>query len=280
MKKLTLLFLSFLSLPVFSRAWGKITRLKRPRFIIRRVIHWYRRKYHIDLTDYKGEMGDFQCLVDFFTRRLDPVHRPLVPDEKVVASPADGILSGMETIFEDRVTQVKGRYYSVSELLKEDIDFSDGWHVATIYLSPSDYHRYHYPLTGNIKRFFHTGGRLFPVNHLGLNYINELFVRNERIITEITKNNMSCYIVAVGATFVGSIQMEFIPGQKKTIRDRWEIVNLDIRQLEEMGRFEMGSTIIIVLPRKMAEPVNNINSIVGKPVRVGQPLFTLMINDK
>lgn len=275
MKKLTPLLLSFLSLPVFSRIWGKITRLRRPRFLIKRFIRWYQKKYDIDMTDFKGEIEDFQCLVDFFTRQLDPVNRPLVPNENVVVSPADGILSGMETIFEDRATQVKGRYYTISELLNEDIDFADGWHVATIYLSPSNYHRYHYPLAGNIKRFFHTAGRLFPVNHLGLNYINGLFVRNERIITQIMKNNMPCYIVAVGATFVGSIQMEFIPGEKKKIKDRWEIVNLDIRQLEEMGCFEMGSTIVMVLPRKMAEPIDRIDSVIGKPVRVGQALFTL-----
>ncbi len=84
---------------------------------------------------------------------------------------------------------------------------------------------------------------------------------------------MPCYIVAVGATFVGSIQMEFIPGQKKKVRDRWETVNLDIRQLEEMCRFEMGSTIVLVLPRKMAEPDENVK---GKPVRVGQAIFKML----
>jgi len=273
MKKLAPLFLSLLSLPGFSRVWGRITRLRQPRFLVKRVIEWYRRKYGIDMTEYEGEPGDYPCLVDFFTRKLDPGKRPLVPDESALVSPADGILSGMETIFADRTAQIKGKYYPISGLLKEDIDFSQGWHVATIYLSPANYHRCHYPLSGNISRYFHTGGRLFPVNHLGLNHIDALFVRNERIITEIVKNGMSCYVVAVGAMFVGSIRMEFIPGQKKKIRDRWEPVNLDIRQLEEMGRFEMGSTIVLVLPRKMAEPSENVK---GKPVRVGQALFKML----
>lgn len=273
MKKLTPLFLSLLSLPGFSRVWGRITRIRQPRFLVKRVIGWYRREYGIDMAEYEGEAGDYPCLVDFFTRKLDPEKRPLSVDESVVVSPADGILSEMETIFEDRATQIKDKYYPISSLLKEDIDFSEGWHVATIYLSPANYHRYHYPLSGNISRYFHTGGRLFPVNHLGLNHIDELFVRNERIITEIVKNGMPCYVVAVGAMFVGSIRMEFIPGQKKKIRDHWETVNLGIRQLEEMGRFEMGSTIVLVLPRKMAEPVENVK---GKPVRVGQAIFKML----
>jgi phosphatidylserine decarboxylase len=273
MKKLTPLFLSLLSLPSFSRAWGRITRLRRPRFLVKRVIKWYQRKYSIDMTEYEGEPVDYPCLVDFFTRRLNPDERPLVRDETVVVSPADGILSGMETIFADRAAQIKDKDYSISELIKENIDFSQGWHVATIYLSPANYHRYHYPLSGNISRYFHTGGRLFPVNHLGLKHVDELFVRNERIITEIVKNDLSCYIVAVGATFVGSIRMEFITGQKKKMLNRWEPVNLDIRQLEEMGRFEMGSTIVLVMPRKLVEPIEN---IVGTPVRVGQAIFKML----
>ncbi len=273
MKKLTPLFLSLLSLPGFSRAWGRITRLRHPRFLVKRVITWYQRKYSIDMTEYEGEPVDYPCLVDFFTRRLNPDKRPLVRDENVVVSPADGILSGMETIFADRAAQIKDKDYAISELIKENIDFSQGWHVATIYLSPANYHRYHYPLSGNISRYFHTGGRLFPVNHLGLKHVDELFVRNERIITEIVKNGMSCYVVAVGATFVGSIRMEFITGQKKKMLNRWEPVNLDIRQLEEMGRFEMGSTIVLVMPRQLVEPIEN---MVGKPVRVGQAIFKML----
>jgi phosphatidylserine decarboxylase len=145
--------------------------------------------------------------------------------------------------------------------------------VATIYLSPANYHRFHYPLSGHIKRFFHTGGRLFPVNLLGLNHIDELFIRNERIITEIEKNDRVCYVVAVGATFVGSIRMDFIPDQMKKSRDKWETIHLDVRQLDEMGRFEMGSTIVVVVPAKMAEPIDQ---LVGKPVQVGQAIFKMI----
>lgn len=272
MKRPAALFLRLISLPVFSRIWGRIVRFKQPRFLIKRVIRLYRRKYDIDMEEYQGEVGDYKCLSDFFVRQLDPEKRPLTMKKDAIVSPADGVLTEIETIFQDRATQVKGKTYSISQLLKEDIDFSQGWHVAVVYLSPSNYHRYHYPLTGKIKRYFHTGGRLFPVNSLGLNGIDKLFIRNERIVVEIVRNELPCYAAAVGATFVGSIKMAFIPDQKKKRRNRWEPVNLDVRQLEEMGRFEMGSTIVLALPQKMAEPIDNIK---GKPVRVGDPIFKL-----
>ena len=230
------------------------------------------------MNDYQGDVDDYSSLSDFFIRRLDPEKRPLVPDKGVIVSPADGKLTEIETIFQDRAAQlkVKGKYYSISELLNEKIDFSAGWHVATIYLAPCNYHRYHYPLAGKIKRYFHTRGRLFPVNAMGLKNIKRLYVRNERIITEFeVKTNttaMPYYVVTVGASFVGSIKMEFINvnDRQKQERNQWVPANLEVNQLEEMGRFEMGSTIVIVIPKKIAEPIHN---VIGQPIKVGQPIF-------
>jgi len=272
MKPVPALFLTVLSLPVFSRIWGRIVRLKQPRFLVKRAIQHYRRHYGIDMNEYRGETTDYKCLSDFFVRRLDPETRPLTGDETALVSPADGVLTEIETVYEDRATQIKGKYYSISDLLRESIDFSEGWHVAVIYLSPYNYHRYHYPLSGEVTRYFHTRGRLFPVNKMGLNTMDELFIRNERIITVMEKNGVPFYITAVGATFVGSINMEFITGPPGKKRNRWEPVNVDVSQLQEMGRFEMGSTIVLVVPKKMAEPMDGIK---GKSIRVGTPLFKL-----
>jgi phosphatidylserine decarboxylase len=222
------------------------------------------------MDEYEGEIGDYRSLSDFFARRLDPGKRPLVASENAVVSPADGILTDVETIFSDQATQVKGKTYNISQLLHETIDFFRGWHVAVIYLSPSNYHRFHYPVTGNINRYFHSSGRLFPVNRVGVNRIDRLFVRNERIITEIVNRQMSCYMAAVGACFVGSIKMEFISDSNRKKRDQWVSVNREVHQLEEMGRFEMGSTIVLVIPGSMAEPLHD---IIGQPVKVGQPIF-------
>lgn len=267
------LFLPVISLPVFSRIWGRLVRLRRPGFLVKKIIKRYQRVYNINMEDYEGETGDYRSLSEFFVRRLDPGQRPLVPQENAVVSPADGVLTNIETIFKDNTTQVKGKNYKISELLHENIDFSQGWHVAIIYLSPSDYHRYHYPITGNIKRYFHCAGRLFPVNQLGLNYINRLFVRNERIITEMENQQRCFYMAAIGATFVGGIKMEFIshPGRKNW--EQWIPVNQKVHQLEEMGRFEMGSTFVLAIPKSMAEPLPD---IMNRQVKVGQPIFKII----
>jgi phosphatidylserine decarboxylase len=274
MKKFFLsLFLPLLSLPVFSRIWGRIVRLRHPRFLVKNIIKRYQRAYNISMDEYEGEVEDYRSLSDFFVRKLDPVKRPLVPSENNVVSPADGILTDVETIFNDQATQVKGKTYKISQLLHETIDFSRGWHVAVIYLAPSNYHRYHYPISGNINRYFHSSGRLFPVNRVGVNRVNRLFVRNERIITEMVNRQKSCYMAAIGACFVGSIKMEFISGSRRKKRNKWVPVSQEVQQLKEMGRFDMGSTIVLVIPKSMAEPLTD---MIGQPVKVGQPIFKLL----
>lgn len=274
MKKIFIsLFLPLISLPMFSRIWGRIVRLRHPSFLVKKIIKRYQRVYNINMDEYEGEIEDYRSLSDFFVRRLDPRKRPLKPRKNAVISPADGILAGVETIFNDQATQVKGKTYKISQLLHEAIDFSRGWHVTVIYLAPSNYHRYHYPISGNIKRYFHSSGRLFPVNQLGVNRVNRLFVRNERIITEIANRQMNCYMAAIGASFVGSIKMEFISGSKRKKRNKWVPMNQDVQQLEEMGRFDMGSTIVLVIPKSMAEPLVH---IIGEPMKVGQPIFKIL----
>jgi phosphatidylserine decarboxylase len=270
MKFFISLFLPLLSQPVFSRIWGRIARFRHPRFLVKRIIKRYQRAYNIKMDEYEGEVEDYRSLSDFFTRRLDPVKRPLVLSENNVVSPADGILTDVETIFNDQATQVKGKTYQISQLLQETIDFSRGWHVAVIYLAPSNYHRYHFPISGNIKRYFHSSGTLFPVNQLGVSRVNRLFVRNERIITEIVNRQLNCYMAAIGASFVGGIKMNFISGSHHKKRNKWVLVNREVQQLEEMGRFEMGSTIVLVIPGSTAEPLDN---VIGQPVKVGQPIF-------
>ncbi|MCP5052678.1 MAG: phosphatidylserine decarboxylase [bacterium] len=280
MKLFFKLVLPIISLRPISRMWGRIVRLRRPRFLVKRAILRYKKHYGIDMDEYMGEPGDYKSLCDFFVRKLDPEKRRLTVDENAIVSPADGRLSLVETIYEDKAMQVKGKTYPVSQLIGESVDFSKGWHVATIYLAPANYHRYHYPLSGKVTRYLHTGARLYPVNDVGLNFVDRLFVRNERIVMELfpnqNNNEMPCYIVPVGATFVGSIKMEFIEGVappapgKKPKRHQWTAVDKEVKQLEEMGRFEMGSTIVMVIPKTLAEPVE---SAVGKPVRVGQAIF-------
>ncbi|MFC2155065.1 archaetidylserine decarboxylase [Acidobacteriota bacterium] len=271
MKALFRVLLSVLSMPVFSRIYGRLTRIKWPRFFVREIIDFFKDVYKVDMDEYVGNPADYASLSDFFVRPLDPQKRPLIPEEKMIVSPADGVIRGIETIHEDKATQVKGIYYAVSDVIRESVDFSTGWHMAVIYLSPRDYHRYHYPVSGKIEGYCHARGSLFPVNSIGMTSVKKLFVRNERVVTRFKKNGLPLYVVAVGATFVGGIRMVFIDKIKRD--KRWKELALEVKQLDEMGRFELGSTIIMLVPTELAQPLPDIKD---QPVKVGEPIFSII----
>ncbi len=268
----TLLYVA--ALPIFSRLYGRLVRLKHPRFLIQAIIRLFKDHYHIDMTEFQGEAEDYACLADFFVRPFDPEHRPLYPAEDAVVSPADGILKGIETIVEDKAGQVKGIHYKVSDLIREAVDFSCGWCLATIYLSPANYHRFHYPVSAALEAFCHARGSLYPVNSLGMSQVKQLFIKNERIITRFNLKGQPLYMVAVGATFVGSIKMLFIDKIKRD--NRWKTLNQQVHQLDEMGRFDMGSTILLLLPQTLGTPLPAFKKGASdQPIRVGNPIFSL-----
>lgn len=274
MKILLKTALSVISLRVFSRLYGRLVRMRHPRFLIKPLIRLFKESYSIDMDNYKGEIDDYRSLSDFFVRPLDPEKRRLNSDENAIVSPADGKLTDIQTIHSDSAAQVKGKTYSVSQMTGCALDFSSGWHVAVVYLSPSNYHRFHYPVSGTVTRYLHTGPRLYPVNDIGLNHVDRLFIQNERIVTEMKVGQYTCYFIAVGATFVGSIKMEFIDDNKnnRKRRHRWIDVNRAVQQVQEMGRFEMGSTIVMVVPKQMAAPIP---SSAGQTIETGQSIFRL-----
>ncbi len=261
--------LSVLSIPALSRAYGWLTRRKSPKFLIRRIIVFFAKHYKINMDDYSGDMSDYDSLSDFFIRTLNQETRPLIKSEKYMLSPADGFLTNVETVYEDKTTQVKGIDYKISEFIQDEIDYQQGWHIATIYLSPHDYHRFHHTITAEIDGYLHKKGRLFPVNSFGTSLVKGLFNSNERLITRYKLNNQTFYIVAVGATFVGSIKMKFIESIKRD--NKWKSISVNINQLDEMGRFEMGSTIIMIIPKYLATPIDN---IIGK-IKVSDKIFSL-----
>lgn len=272
MRLLKKIILSIISIPVFSRIWGFISRCNRPKFIARYMVKWFQRHYKIPMEEYIGEVKDYNCLSDFFVRPLDPEKRPLVYKKNTLVSPADGILSGYEKVSGDEATQVKGEFYKISDLLQESLDFSQPWYVLTIYLSPFNYHRFHYPIPGKVDSFFQSGGLLYPVNKLGLSTIKSLFPRNQRIVTKMTANSSPFYIVAVGATNVGSIGMEYFEGKEKS-KNCWVPIDKKAAGLEELGRFRLGSTMVLVFPSSIGEPLEiNLN----QPLKVGEPLFKII----
>jgi len=268
MKHLKLLFLFIISFPLFSRIWGKITKLTFPAPLIRKAIQIYASHYEIDMKNFEGELEDYDSLCAFFTRKTDPSVRPLVKDENAFLSPCDGVVSVLENIHADVATQVKGRTYLVSELVKKELPFEKGFWLATIYLSPRDYHRFHVPVDSTVAAHIHTGWRLFPVNSFGLNNIDRLFIRNERVVVKFKAENFNYFYTAVGATFVGSIKMNFT----ENFSDEWVKNDVKYSQNDELGMFEMGSTIVLLVPE---EAVEKTNIGAGEKIRAGEPLFTL-----
>jgi phosphatidylserine decarboxylase len=265
------LLLTFISLPVLSRLWGGLMRLRRPRVLARAMIGRFQKHYRISMDEYRGAPSDYPSLADFFLRPLDGAKRPLPLDGQFLFSPSDGRLSELELVSADRCTQVKGWTYPLSQLLADKIDFSEKWYLATIYLSPSNYHRFHYPLSGRISGCFHGGTRLFPVNDFSVARVKRLYIRNERLVTRFDLPGGRFYLVAVGATFVGNIGMEYLAGPLPA-RGVWQPLDIPVRQMAEMGHFAMGSTIILLFPARRVETVL---AEAGKAVRVGDPLFRI-----
>jgi phosphatidylserine decarboxylase len=165
----------------------------------------------------------------------------------------------------------KGWTYPLSLLLAEPLDLSESWYLATIYLSPSNYHRFHYPLPGRINGCFHGGTRLFPVNEFSVSRVKGLYIRNERLVTRFALPGSRFYLVAVGATFVGGIGMAYLPCGLPA-KNGWQELDIPVKQMAEMGHFAMGSTIILLFP---AAQVEKVLAEKGQAVRVGQPLFKI-----
>jgi phosphatidylserine decarboxylase len=211
----------------------------------------------------------------FFTRALKPEARPLCPDADAVLCPADGAVSQIGSIGQGRIFQAKGKHFDVVELLGGDADraepFANG-RFATVYLSPRDYHRLHMPLAGTLREMVHVPGRLFSVNAGTADNIPHLFARNERVATLFNTEAGPMALVLVGAIFVASIETVWegvvTPPSASEPRS-WVYPNSPpkLAKGEEMGRFNMGSTIIVLFGEKAVSWEENLAA--GDKVRMG-----------
>jgi phosphatidylserine decarboxylase len=196
----------------------------------------------------------------FFTRELSAEARPITLNINTILSPVDGTVSQVGGIENDIVIQAKGKSYSLKDLLVEDelvSIFSDGT-FATLYLAPKDYHRIHMPISGQLTRMIYVPGRLFSVNSHTVRVVESVFARNERVINIFNTNIGPIAMVMVGALNVGSMETiwagEITPAQnndKNRIISDTQYSNQVIRlqQGQEMGRFNMGSTVILLFPK-------------------------------
>lgn len=201
------------------------------------------------------EISDYETFNDFFTRELKPGARPIDPDPQSFVSPSDGTVSQCGRITSGHIFQAKGRHYTVRKLLAEDPacrDFSNGF-FHTIYLSPRDYHRVHMPLGGKLLRQIHVPGRLFSVAPYTVRQVPNLFARNERVVSIFETRSGPMAVVLVGAMLVSSMDTVWAgtitpPRGRKVTRGDWSGLDIKLEKGQEMGRFNMGSTVIVLLP--------------------------------
>ena len=240
-----------------SRLIGRIARA-RAGWIRRPLTRWFVRAYRPELADaVQADPLSYPSFNAFFTRALRPGARPLAAGVESIISPVDGCISALGCSAQGRVFQAKGRDYSLQALLAGKAvlagRLSDG-PFMTIYLAPCNYHRIHMALGGRLAGAWYVPGRLFSVNATTAGLVPGLFARNERVILEFAGDTGPHAIVLVGALFVGS--MATVWHGDIAPRRAGGVVALPVAAawswLErgaELGRFNMGSTVILLLPR-------------------------------
>ena len=248
-----------------SRLAGRIASLRLPAPLQRAEIRLFARLADVNLEEASDPIESYDSLQHFFVRALREGARPIAGDSKSLVAPCDGTWGAAGRIEAGTLLQVKGRTYSVADLLG-DSELADQYEAgcfATFYLSPRDYHRFHTPSAGRITRVDYCPGSLWPVNAIGLQGIDGLFARNERICAylEVDRNAAGpsatpippIALIAVGATMVGSVRLAFddlrtnVSGARPERRDLGDRAPTFARG-QEWGHFEFGSTIVMLTP--------------------------------
>ncbi len=244
-------------------------------FLIRQIATRYGVNWDESITQ---DLNAFKSFNAFFTRELKAGARPLATEKDAIASPADGVVSQVGKITNGDIFQAKGKCFTVTDLLGGDSEraakFNHG-EFATIYLSPKDYHRLHMPISGTLREMVHVPGRLFSVNGATTEAVNGLFAKNERVVAIFDTEIGQVALVLVGAIFVSSIETVWhgvvTPPSIKSVRNWNYETDAPILKIgDEMGRFNMGSTIIVLFEKD--KMVWNTDLLTGKSVKLGEKI--------
>jgi len=280
----------FVSLIAGKIAFCRITWLKN--WLIKKFVKHYKVNMEEAIMSSPENYLDFNS---FFIRELKPNARPIIATKNDIISPVDGYITQIGKIKNDVLIQAKGKNYTLQQLLvlpEVEIKFCNG-NFATFYLSPRDYHRIHMPLDGELQKMIYIPGTLFAVNNNSTSNVNNLFGRNERVVVIFDTIIGAIALILVGAMIVGSISTTWngiiIP--KNRVKDRyrkdgvnindkekqadkvlqiWSYMNANImlQRGEEMGRFQLGSTVILLLPPNTSQWLDTLK--LRNPVKMGQ----------
>jgi phosphatidylserine decarboxylase len=242
-----------------------------------RLIRWFIRKYGVDMTEaVEPDPARYATFNDFFTRALKPGARPIA-DAHLVC-PVDGAISQFGAIDRDQIVQAKGHRYSTTALVGGDAALAarfEGGLFATLYLSPRDYHRIHMPCDGMLTRMIHVPGDLFSVNPVTARGVPGLFARNERVVCVFDSTDGPFVMALVGATIVGSMATVWHGPVNSPRAERlreWTYApgQVALKQGEEMGRFLLGSTVVLLFPATFHQ--FHPHWAIGGAVRLGEPM--------
>lgn len=237
------------------------------------------RNYQVDMSEAaQPDLHTYPHFNAFFTRKLRPDARRANDNPHALISPADGRISQAGPIVDGRIFQAKGQDYTAAELLGDQAAAAPFKHgrFATVYLSPRDYHRVHMPLRGVLRETVHIPGRIFSVAPFAVEAIPRLFARNERLVCHFDGEHGPFAVVMVGAILVSSVATVWdglvIPPYASDIRRKSFVgQNITLERFAEMARFNMGSTVILLLPEGMAElDVLNPQQVVKVGERLGE----------
>lgn len=241
------------------------------------VIRWFVGRYQVNMAEAANpDIASYKTFNEFFTRPLKEGARPVAAADFLC--PVDGAISQFGAIERDQIFQAKGHSYSTTSLVGGDrnlaAQFENG-SFATLYLSPRDYHRIHMPCDGRLTRMIYVPGALFSVNPTTARGVPGLFARNERVVCFFESANGPFVLTLVGATIVGSMATVWHgvvnPPRPGVIREwRYDEQNIVLKKCEEMGRFLLGSTVVMLFPKDTL--AFNPEWTPTRPIRMGEAM--------
>ena len=267
---LILSLLSILPRKLVSRTMGAGTRLALPRSIHRAFLRWYVGHYGVNLAECVGGIDDYPTIAEFFTRALLPEVRPVADGAGTLVSPVDARVYVIGTTTNGRIPQSPELDYPLQTLLGGDQRYVHA-EYAVLYLAPKDYHRVHSPREGGIVGYRYRPGELWPVFPGATRKVRELFARNERLVIRLATDLGEIAVVMVGAFGVGRMALAFadtITNTGGVAEEHAFDAPLPIARAAEVGRFCMGSTVVLLLPAGSVRWTVQ----AGDDVKLGQPI--------
>ena len=265
---------------LISRIIFRLTRIESS--WVTAAIRWFVTRYKVNMSEASIEnINEYPSFNAFFTRELKPGIRPFPEESKTIACPVDGSVSQFGTVSNGDIFQAKGHSFTTQDLLGGDQalarQFNRGSFI-TLYLSPRDYHRIHMPYSGDLKQMIYIPGRLFSVSPSTTRTVPRLFARNERVVCTFDSDIGLFAMILVGAINVAAIETVWHglitpPHRRKISRYEYNNKPIHLNRGQEMGRFNMGSTVILLTDRKV-DWVNDLQA--DAAVKMGQALNRLL----